>query len=235
MGCGNVPLQGLADGRLELGGAVGVEPAQQGGDDGADIVAAHGGVGEQALAAGYGPDQPVLAAKAAGLTLVPGELGDVLGVLDAGRLVEAARMAGDDVHTVEDAHLVERRDHDEGAPHMGVRHAVIVEIEAGVGGLADGDLDPVVVGEGIAGQRDERAAFPLEGLAHGDGAVLGPGAATGDALAPGLGLGVEIVDIAPPAGGEEAVADIAYGPFDAPLGLGRRLPMIPPARPNYSG
>ena len=84
-------------------------------------------------------------------------------------------------------------------------------------GLADGDLDPVVVGEGIAGQRDERAAFPLEGLVHGDRAVFGPGAVGGDAVAPGQGLGVEIVDIAPPAGGEEAGPDIANRPLHAPL------------------
>ena len=202
---------------MARGGAVRVEQAQEGGDDGADIVAAHGGVGEQALAAGRGPDQPVLAAKAAGLTLVPGEVGDVLGDLDAGVPVEAARMAGDDVRAVENAHFLERGDHDEGASDMGVRHAVIVEIEPGVGGLADGDLDPVVGGEAVAGQRHEGAALPLEGLAHADRAVLGPGAVGGDAVAPGPGLGVEIVEIAPPAGGEEAVADIAYGPFDAPL------------------
>ena len=66
VGVGDAALQRLADGRLELGGAVGVEQAQQGGDDGADIVAAHGGVGEQALAAGCGPDQPVLAAAGGG-------------------------------------------------------------------------------------------------------------------------------------------------------------------------
>ena len=97
---GDAALEGLADGRLKLGGAVLVELAQKGGDDGAEIVAAHGGLGEQTLAVGRGPEQPVLAAKAAGLTLVPGELGDVLGDLDAGVLVEAARMAGDGRHGV---------------------------------------------------------------------------------------------------------------------------------------
>ena len=86
----------------------------------------------------------------------------------------------------------------------------------------------------VSAESMERATLPLEDLAHGDGAVLGPGAATGDALAPGLGLGVEIVDIAPRAGGEEAAPDRANRPLHAPLGLGRRLPMIPPARPNYS-
>ena len=45
----------------------------------------------------------------------------------------------------------------------------------------------------------------------------GQGRPAGDALAPGLGLGVEIVDIAPPAGGEEAGPDIANRPLHAPL------------------
>ena len=70
---GDAPFEGFADGRLELGGAVRVEQAQEGADDGTDIVAAPGGLVEQALAAGRGPEQAVLAAKAARLALVPGE------------------------------------------------------------------------------------------------------------------------------------------------------------------
>ena len=99
---GDAALQGLVDARLELGGAVLVEEAQKGGDDGAEIAAALGGVGEQALTVGRGPDQPVLPAQAPGMTLVPGQAGNVLGDLDAGALVEAARVGGDDVSTVED-------------------------------------------------------------------------------------------------------------------------------------
>ena len=43
VGVRDAALEGLADGRLELGGAVLVEQAQKGGDDGAEIVAAQGG------------------------------------------------------------------------------------------------------------------------------------------------------------------------------------------------
>ena len=148
---GDAALQGLVDARLELGGAVPVEQAQQGGDDGAEIAAAPGGVGEHALTVGRGPDQPILPAQAPGMTLVPGQAGNVLGDLVAGALVEAARMGRDDARAVEDAHLVERRDDDEGALHMGVRHGIIVEVESGVGRLADDDLDPLVGGEAVAG------------------------------------------------------------------------------------
>ncbi len=162
-----------------------------------------------------------LPAQAAGVTLAPDQLLDVFGVLDAGRLVEAARMAGDDLHAVEDAHLFQRRGHGEGTPHMGmrdaVRDAVLIFVEAGVGGLGDPDLAPLVDGEAVVGQRHQGAALALEGLAHGEGAVVRPGAVGGDALAPLPGLGVEIVEVTPGAGGEEAVAHIAYGALDAPF------------------
>ena len=45
---------------------------------------------------------------------------------------------------------------------MGVWHGVILEIEAGVGRLADGDLDPFVGGEAVAGQGDEGVSDGLE-------------------------------------------------------------------------
>ncbi|MCY4320372.1 MAG: hypothetical protein OXE76_14585 [Alphaproteobacteria bacterium] len=84
------------------------------------------GLGKQAFAVGGGLEQPALAAQAVGVTLAPDQRLDVLGVLDAGRLVEAARMAGDDIHAVEDAHLLQRRDHGEGAPDMGMRDAIVI-------------------------------------------------------------------------------------------------------------
>jgi len=56
-----------------------------------------------------------------------------------------------------------------------------------------------------------------EGLAHRDGAVLGTRSLGGLALTPSLGLGVEIVEIAPLAGGEEGFADIANRPLHAAL------------------
>ena len=73
-------------------------------------------------------DQAILPAKAPGVTLLPGQLGDVLGDLDAGALVEAARMSGNDVRAVEDADLVQRRHDDEGVPRIGVGDAVVVEV-----------------------------------------------------------------------------------------------------------
>ena len=72
-------------------------------------------------------------------------------------------------------------------------------------------------GKGSSGRRDQGAALALEGLAHGDRAVVRPRAVGGDAVAPVLGLGVQVVDVAPGACGEEVVANIADGAFHAPL------------------
>ena len=47
--------------------------------------------------------------------------------------------------------------------------------------------------------------------------VVGPWTVDGDGVAPLPGLVVEVVDRVPGAGGEEVVADIAYGPFHTPL------------------
>ncbi|MCY3982066.1 MAG: hypothetical protein OXF51_09975, partial [Alphaproteobacteria bacterium] len=69
-----------------------------------------------------------LAAQAVGVTLAPDQRLDVPGVLDAGRPVEAARMAGDGVGAVEDAHLLQCRHHGEGAPDMGMRDTVVVQV-----------------------------------------------------------------------------------------------------------
>ena len=91
-----------AGGEDDGGWPVGVEQAQQGGDDGAEIVAAPGGAIEQALGGGGDAEQPVLAAQAPRPALGSGELGDVAGGLDALVLVEAARVGGDDVGAVED-------------------------------------------------------------------------------------------------------------------------------------
>ena len=56
-----------------------------------------------------------------------------------------------------------------------------------------------------------------EGLAHRDRTVLRAGTIHGPAVAPGLGLGVEVIEILPVPGGPELITDGANGPLYTPL------------------
>jgi hypothetical protein len=70
----------------------------------------------------------------------------------------------------------------------------------------------------MRGQRQE--AGPLVGEGGGDGALVGIAgdeAGVGDALDPVVELGVEIVERAERAGGEEGIAQVADGALDASL------------------
>lgn len=66
---------------------------QQAGEERAHIVATQDCIGQKALAFGRGVEHPILAPKAPRIPLVPGEVGDVAGDLDAIILIEAARVA----------------------------------------------------------------------------------------------------------------------------------------------
>ena len=91
-----------------------------------------------------------------------------------------------------------------------------------IGCLADVDLDPLVGGEGVAGQRQELVLLLGEDVAHGAAPVLRAAAIGGLARNPCEGLGVEVVEIDIRAGGEEGVAHVANGALDAPLLIAAR-------------
>ena len=74
-------------------------------------------------------------------TLVVEQSLDVGGLFDLRPLVVTARMAGDDVGTVGDAHLMGIGEYCQDAPDMAVRDRIIVEVEADIGRLADRDRD----------------------------------------------------------------------------------------------
>ena len=81
-------------------------------------------------------------------------------------------------------------------------HGVVVEVEAQVGRLAHRRLDPLVGGEDIGGQGQQPRSLLLEGLADGERRV-GRAAALGRrSAAPGVGLGVEPVEVDDPAAGD---------------------------------
>ncbi len=88
---------------------------------------------------------------AACLTLVRNECLDMGRLLDLLALVVAARMAGDDFLALDDAQPVGIGQHGQGAPHMRMRHCVIVLVEPDIGCLAGLDGHLLEDGIGIVG------------------------------------------------------------------------------------
>ena len=156
-----------------------------------------------------------------GEALVAFERLDVGEVFDLAPSVERAAMGGEHGPGVEDAHGVESCADDEGASHVVVRNRIIVRIESDVGRFACLDLDPLLAGEGVVGERDEAGAFFCEDVGDGAPSVLGTGTLGGTGGAPLIGLVVEVVEVAESARGEEARSDKADEPFHAAFTTGR--------------
>ena len=152
-----------------------------------------------------------------GRVLVRDERLEVGVTLDLLAAVVAARMGGDDVLAVEDAHPQRVGAHGEGASHMGVGDRVVVQVEAHVRGLARRHRAQLVGRKRCLGPREQALALGREGLGHRHRGVLGAAPRTGGALAPGLGLRVQVVQIGEGASGEEGLAHVADRALDAPL------------------
>ena len=65
------------------------------------------------------------------------QIGDVIGNLDLFTFTPAARVGGNDLGAIDDAHTIEGGVHLDRAAHVGVRHRVVVEVEAHVGGAPE--------------------------------------------------------------------------------------------------
>src|SRR6202020_1807659 len=70
-------------------------------------------------------------------------------------------------------------------------------------------------GIGIVSQRQQSRSFLGEDLGDAAGVVLGAAAVCAQAAAPGVGLGVETVDILEGPGGKERIAHVSNSAFDA--------------------
>jgi hypothetical protein len=81
--------------------------------------------------------------------------------------IPAASVGRDDLVTFGDANGFEIRQDDERAARAIVRDGVVVEVEAGVGRLADFDLDAFEHGERLIGQRKQPGFLLTRGVAHG--------------------------------------------------------------------
>ena len=135
----HAPDQRVGDGGLQLGGAVTVEEIGQGVSNGADIVTALGSPHQQIPACRGRLCQTVGGLMPAAPALSIDKSLDMVGIFDLCPLVVTAPMGGDHVLAIDDAQRVRLRQHGQRPPHMGVRNAVIVQVEANIGRLADMD------------------------------------------------------------------------------------------------
>ena len=215
VGVRHIAHQRLEDGILQRRSAVAFEQPRQGGGDGAEIGAAFGGAHEQGLAGGSGLREAVIGAVLTGGTLVVDQSLDMGGIFDLCPLVVAARMAGEDVRAVGDAHLMRVSEHGQNAPDMRVRDRIVVEVEADIGRLADRDRDALEQRRRVVRQSQQARRFVGEYLADSALGFVRAAPVGGRAMAPGIGLGVEIVEIGEVARGEERVTYVSYGSFHA--------------------
>ena len=107
----------------------------------------------------------------------------------------AARVSGDDLRAIEDAHAVEGGEYGERAAHMSVRDGVVVQIEAHVRGFVRAHLDALLTRERVLGQGEKMRLFFSEDLAYPSLALRRTQPLGGGPLAPGVGLRVQIVEI----------------------------------------
>ena len=117
--------QCCADGRLECLRAMGGEQLQQSPGEHTQMDATLGGAQEQRLCTGCGVLQAILRAMRPGGAFVGHQSLNVGGLFDLRATVEAARVRGDDVLAIEDAHGIEAREQRERTVHMRVRDGVI--------------------------------------------------------------------------------------------------------------
>ena len=75
---------------------------------------------------------------------------DMGGTLNLSTLVVTPSMTGEDVLVVDNAHLVEVSEHGELAPHFGMGHGIIIQIETDIRCLAGGDGHPLAQLVGVA-------------------------------------------------------------------------------------
>ena len=141
----------------------------------------------------------------------------MLGVLEGLSGVVAAAMAGELGLSVEDADAGGAGEQRERLADVGVGNRVGIAVEADVGGFAGADGADEFGLEGMGGERQE--AGLLFGPDVGDGTVrlVGVASAVGDVVAPASELGVEVVEVAEGAGGEEGVPEVLDLAFDLAL------------------
>src|SRR4029453_2293312 len=93
----------------------------------------------------------------------------------------------------------------------------IVQVEADIGRLADRDRDALEQRRRVVGQRQQAGRFLGEHLAYRAVRLVGTASVGGRAIAPDLGLGIEVIEIGEAAGSKEGIAHVADRALDAAL------------------
>ena len=213
----HVACQRLGNSGLHWLGAIAIQQLGQPGRDRPQVVAASSGALEQFSHRGHGLRESVGGAVLARCALVVHQILNVIWQLDLRATVVASRVVGQHRGTRQDAHAISIGDHREGAPDMGVRNRIVIQVEARIGRLAHLHVQTFAHRILVLGQCQQAAAFALKCLAHGKAIILGPQAIGGLSITPGTRLGVQIIHVGEAACGEEVVADIADRPLDATL------------------
>ena len=88
---------------------------------------------------------------------------------------------------------------------MGVGNRVEIAVEADVGGLAGADDAHQIGLEGMRGQRQQAGLFLGPNIGDTAVGLVGMTSPVGDVVSPAVELGVDVVEVAEGAGGEEGV------------------------------
>src|ERR1035441_7767743 len=117
---------------------------------------------------------------------------------------------------------VRRRAHGHRALHVGMWNAIVVEIEARVGRLANVHGNDVISVERVVGQREKLQLLVLKGLSNAELAIGRANAVASLVVAPQRCLRVEIAKLGECACGKDAVTHVANGTLDAALLIAAR-------------
>ena len=209
--------QSLLDARPQLARAVAIEQTQQRRRDRPQIRSPASSLDKQLPALRNRPRQPVGPPVQTGLMLLFDQGREMRRLLDALPPVVAAPVCRQHRLAIDDTHPERVGDHRQGLLYVLRRHRIVVQVEAHIGRLADLHRHLFIGRIRMLRQRQKMCRFQGEGFAHAQGRVLGATPVSRLSRTPGLGLRIEVRQIEEGATGEEGFANIANGPFHAPL------------------
>src|SRR5450631_166331 len=205
----------VLDRGLQFAWSEAIEQPQQFQGDRAQIAAARRRAHEELLASRHRVGEAISTAMLARLTLAGNKCSNVALIFELCSAIVAARMLGNDLEAVKNAHAVGRRAYRYDSLRVRVRNAIIVKIKTRIRRLANMYGNDVIRIERVIGQREQLQLFVLKGFSNAQLAIGRADAVGGLAVAPQRDLRVEIGEAGKGARGKEAVTHVANGTLDA--------------------